>query len=260
MQNIGREVRREEEKTKDSANRREKYRVVRRCKYNYRRQFRRYNTRLRPARQSITGGFFSSDPGCAWVFGCKKIAAPQFHALSPTALLGVALSGLTNVDRTGNSIFHLIWPQPKVSFAAAWYAAAGAAVCDYIHDSGSGGAGSARTERGGGVAGIYSCGGIGVLQGACMRDLKIPQIKCRKKFLIPQNLTYKGGPPRIFYKFFLSVSQPKSVSLSIELWKFFTMRWGENFSRCDEVKIFHDEVWKFLWKFFTRDIRGDPWI
>ena len=49
----------------------------------------------------------------------KKIAAPQFHALSPTALLGVALSGLTNVDRTGNSIFHLIWPQPKVSFAAA---------------------------------------------------------------------------------------------------------------------------------------------
>ena len=51
--------------------------------------------------------------------GVQKIAAPQFHALSPTALLGVALSGLTNVDRTGNSIFHLIWPQPKVSFAAA---------------------------------------------------------------------------------------------------------------------------------------------
>ena len=174
MQNIGREVRREEEKTKDSANRREKYRVVRRCKYNYRRQFRRYNTRLRPARQSITGGFFSSDPGCAWVFGCKKIAAPQFHALSPTALLGVALSGLTNVDRTGNSIFHLIWPQPKVSFAAAWYAAAGAAVCDHIHDSGSGGAGSARTERGGGVAGIYSCGGIWGTAGCMHEGFKNP--------------------------------------------------------------------------------------
>ena len=42
----------------------------------------------------------------------KKIAAPQFHTWSPTALLSVALSGLTNVDRTGNSIFRLIWPQP----------------------------------------------------------------------------------------------------------------------------------------------------
>ena len=46
----------------------------------------------------------------------KKIAAPQFHTWSPTALLSVALSGLTNVDRTGNSIFRLIWPQPTVSF------------------------------------------------------------------------------------------------------------------------------------------------
>lgn len=80
--------------------------------------------------QSITGGQLQASPGvnykrratqaapefAGW---SKKIAAPQFHALSPTALLGVALSGLTNVDRTGNSIFHLIWPQPKVSFAAA---------------------------------------------------------------------------------------------------------------------------------------------
>ena len=77
---------------------------------------------------------------------------------------------------------------------------------------------AARARSGeAGWRGYIVAEGFGVLQGACMRDLKIPQIKCRKKFLIPQNLTYKGGPPRIFYKFFLSVSQPKSVSLSIEL-------------------------------------------
>ena len=131
-------------------------------------------------------------------------------------------------------------------------------------------AGRAARARSGeaGWRGYIVAEGFGVLQGACMRDLKIPQIKCRKKFLIPQNLTYKGGPPRIFYKFFLSVSQPKTVTTLMEdQWKFFTMRWDENFSWCDEVKIFHDEVkifhdevWKFLWKFFTRDIRGDPWI
>ncbi|OBA22947.1 hypothetical protein METBIDRAFT_37614, partial [Metschnikowia bicuspidata var. bicuspidata NRRL YB-4993] len=43
----------------------------------------------------------------------KKIAAPQFRIWSPTTLLSVALCSLTNVDRTGNSAFCMVWPQPK---------------------------------------------------------------------------------------------------------------------------------------------------
>lgn len=45
--------------------------------------------------------------------GPKKIAAPQFRTWSPTALLSVALSSLTSVDRTGNSASCLVWPQPN---------------------------------------------------------------------------------------------------------------------------------------------------
>ncbi|OBA22333.1 hypothetical protein METBIDRAFT_31250, partial [Metschnikowia bicuspidata var. bicuspidata NRRL YB-4993] len=41
------------------------------------------------------------------------IAAPQFRIWSPTTLLSVALFSLTNVDRTGNSAFCMVWPQPK---------------------------------------------------------------------------------------------------------------------------------------------------
>ena len=116
---------------------------------------------------------------------------------------------------------------------------------------------AARARSGeAGWRGYIVAEGFGVLQGACMRDLKIPQIKCRKKFLIPQNLTYKGGPPRIFYKFFLSVSQPKSVSLSIELWKFFMMRWGENFSRWGEK--FSRWGMKIFMKIFHKGYKGGP--
>ncbi|OBA20389.1 hypothetical protein METBIDRAFT_43429, partial [Metschnikowia bicuspidata var. bicuspidata NRRL YB-4993] len=43
----------------------------------------------------------------------KKIAAPQFRIWSPTTLLSVALWSLTNVDRTGNSVFSMVWPQPR---------------------------------------------------------------------------------------------------------------------------------------------------
>ena len=38
-------------------------------------------------------------------FGCKKIAAQEFRVWSPTTLLGLALSSLTTVDRTGNGAF-----------------------------------------------------------------------------------------------------------------------------------------------------------
>lgn len=40
--------------------------------------------------------------------GCKKkkkIAAREFRVWSPTTLLGLALSSLTTVDRTGNGAF-----------------------------------------------------------------------------------------------------------------------------------------------------------
>ena len=43
----------------------------------------------------------------------KQIAAQQFRVWSPTTLLGIALSSLTTVDRTGNGAFCQIWPQPK---------------------------------------------------------------------------------------------------------------------------------------------------
>ena len=45
----------------------------------------------------------------------KQIAAQQFRVWSPTTLLGIALSSLTTVDRTGNGAFCQIWPQPKIS-------------------------------------------------------------------------------------------------------------------------------------------------
>ncbi|QFZ40135.1 hypothetical protein EJF15_40859 [Clavispora lusitaniae] len=53
MQNIGREVRREEEKTKDSANRRENTELSGESEQNTTSdgQYRRYNTRLRPVRR-----------------------------------------------------------------------------------------------------------------------------------------------------------------------------------------------------------------
>ena len=35
----------------------------------------------------------------------KKIAAREFRVWSPTTLLGLALSSLTTVDRTGNGAF-----------------------------------------------------------------------------------------------------------------------------------------------------------
>ena len=35
----------------------------------------------------------------------KKIAAREFRVWSPTTLLGIALSSLTTVDRTGNGAF-----------------------------------------------------------------------------------------------------------------------------------------------------------
>ena len=37
--------------------------------------------------------------------GKKKIAAREFRVWSPTTLLGLALSSLTTVDRTGNGAF-----------------------------------------------------------------------------------------------------------------------------------------------------------
>ena len=87
----------------------------------------------KPGRYNYEGGLpprnsMAPHPACGSMGGGggKKIAAPQFHTWSPTALLTVALSGLTNVDRTGNSTFHLIWPQPNVSFAAPLYPTAGA--------------------------------------------------------------------------------------------------------------------------------------
>lgn len=35
----------------------------------------------------------------------KKTTAPEFRVWSPTTLLGQALSGLSTIDRTGNSVF-----------------------------------------------------------------------------------------------------------------------------------------------------------
>ncbi|OBA20901.1 hypothetical protein METBIDRAFT_41864, partial [Metschnikowia bicuspidata var. bicuspidata NRRL YB-4993] len=44
----------------------------------------------------------------------KKIAAPQFRIWPPTALISVALRSFTSVDRTGNSVFSVVWLQPEV--------------------------------------------------------------------------------------------------------------------------------------------------
>ena len=67
---------------------------------------------------SINSPAFNPRPGSAPLPaspppGPKKIAAPQFRTWSPTALLSVALSSLTSVDRTGNSASCLVWPQPN---------------------------------------------------------------------------------------------------------------------------------------------------
>lgn len=68
---------------------------------------------------------------------CKKIAAPQFHTWSSTALFSVALSGLTDVDRTGSSFFHLIWAQPDERFCLLIWKTSGvhtfsfASHCEY---------------------------------------------------------------------------------------------------------------------------------
>ena len=51
----------------------------------------------------------------------QKVAAPQFRIWSPTTLLSVALWGLTNVDRTGNSAVLMMWPQLKTDAKRTGY-------------------------------------------------------------------------------------------------------------------------------------------